>query len=70
MIRQTSAIDPQSGHQVIQLGDHKFELLHQKEKDKFYMESGFTVDQINKHFAKIEKHRKLVNDTEETDMRG
>ena len=32
------------------------------------MESGFTVDQINRHFAKIEKHRKLVNDTEANDM--
>ena len=68
VIRQASVVDQQSGQQIIQLGDQKFELLHQKEKDKFYMESGFTVDQINRHFAKIEKHRKLVNDTEANDM--
>ena len=69
VIRQASVVDQASGQQIIQLGDQKFELLHQKEKDKFYMESGFTVDQINKHFAKIEKHRKLVNDTDANDMR-
>ena len=51
IVEETSQVDPRSGRRVIQLGDQRFEILHQKEKDRFYLETGYTTEQIQKYIA-------------------
>ena len=48
LIGQCSQIDPSSGRRIISMQDRRFEVMHQKEKDKFYLDTGYTVEHISK----------------------
>ena len=36
--------DPQTGQKMVRLGDKKFGILLQREKDKFYLDTGLTTE--------------------------
>ena len=48
VIQEFTAVDQSTGRRVIQMNDKRFEIMHQKEKDKFYLETGFQPEQISK----------------------
>ena len=41
VVTKCSQVDPQSGQRKISTGDRRFEIMLSREKDKFYLETGF-----------------------------
>jgi len=45
-------IDQNTGRRMIRMSDRRFEIMLQKEKDQFYLETGVTTEQNSKFLKK------------------
>ena len=44
--------DPASGRAMLNLNDRTYDITMQREKDKFYLETGLTIEQVHKYLKK------------------
>lgn len=54
VVSKCSNIDEATGKRVISTNDRRFEIMLSMEKDKFYLKTGFKVEQISAFLKKIE----------------
>lgn len=62
VIAAFSEIDQNTGKRMIRMNERGFEIMIQKEKDKFYLETGLTPEQVQK-FIRQEKLKSLDTET-------
>ena len=48
VVAKFTTIDPRTGQKMISMNDRRFEIMHQQAKDKFYLDTGYTPEQISK----------------------
>ena len=48
VVSKFTTIDPRTGQKMISMNDRRFEIMHQQEKDRFYLDTGYTPEQISK----------------------
>lgn len=61
VIAAFSEINQQTGKRMIRMNERGFEIMIQKEKDKFYLETGLTPEQVQKF---IRQHQLAQMDTQ------
>ena len=65
-LMQSLSEQDETGRRVLNTKDGSFELKLMKEKDKFYLETGFTTEQVSEYLrehkakAEMEKHLEVM----------